>query len=187
MSFGELERVIVNLEKSDLVDYDDAIVMEKLLKMCASKGAKKIWTNNECDSNQTPTEYIFNNNDLFIRAASKREAAVMYLIISQLLKWWTRPLESYHWLEMHADNIGIDFESLEEKITDETLEKILDDIEECSNVSSKIGPPQKVSSFKPKYKAFVKKVHFYLCDASSEKRKVVTRESLLRFLDKFTQ
>ena len=170
-----------NFDDIHLVTKDEVKVMKLLLKTCED-GPEILWTNYECDSNQTPSEFIFNNNHLFIRASSKKEAAIMFRIISRLLKWWKRQEAPHAWLDMFAEELGIDLDRL--KCTFKIMNRLAEEILEWSSVESDIGEPQ-TAKFPTNYKKFLKEVYKNLCDPLESRAGVVTRKSLIRFLNKF--
>lgn len=191
---SEFNKMILNMGDAwGLLSEEEAEIMRLMLSLNYD-GQYDLWVNSEFDSNQSPMEFIFNNNHLAVKARTNIEAAVMINIVNRIMAWWNNPRRSdrqfdwiYNELEIAEQYPNIEYPDSIHDFEDYEFRKFVDVF-----AKSRLGhvslltesTAQTVRKWPNKYRDTLEFLYRRICDPM-EGLGVITKESLLVFLERY--
>lgn len=190
---SEFQKMMLNMRNAwGLISEEEAEMMRRMLALDYD-GPYNLWVNAEPDSNQTPMEFIFNNNHLAVKARTETEAAVMINITNRIMAWWdsSRNREFdwiYNELEIEEQYPNLEYPHSVDDFDDNEFRKFVNVFAESRTghvVLLSESTPQTVYNWPNKYRDILTFLYRRICDPM-EDLGVVTRESLLVFLERYS-
>ncbi len=181
--------VMRNMKSKTLLSKNEVGIIFKMLEL-DYEGNYDYWVNTEFDSNQSPMEFVFNNNHLAVKARSKTEAAVMINILSTILIFWDlNNKREYDFIkdqvsETYPDAIYPGFLAKIPKANFRDLVRVFTDNRQDNVQLLSESAPQEVVRYPKRYRDFLAFIYRRLCD-QFEPLGVVTKESLRVFLERY--